>query len=80
MVACTKWVWVKINPPEDRRFQSMLPCTRVTHFDLQPNVDLGCEVLHYCSIAMQEFAFQRRASSFKQVKRVGTVSIPTHAL
>ena len=37
-----KWVWVKIKPPGDRRFSSLVPFTRVPFwgypiFDPQPN-------------------------------------------
>ena len=50
------WVWVKINPPGDRRFWSMFPLTRVPvgvpMFDPQPGFSeavtwckLFCEVL-----------------------------------
>ena len=49
-----RWVWVKINPPENRRFWSMFPFTRIPFwarmFDPQPCVPSArCKRMHFPS-------------------------------
>ena len=65
------WVWVKIKPPGDRRFESLFPFTRASHlgclFDPQPN---NAQVLLELGIGFQDARrlrspfFSERSSQF----------------